>query len=117
VADTMSDIVAAADEIANLYSLPNGGAGGNAHIVLDDYNVDDESISWCLQNIGAIMPGADEDRSIAEHSSLVLQKLMRLSERDRWYAIRLSGDEKTREAIGRFLSKNREMPSGADCEG
>ena len=30
------------------YALPGNGAGGNLHIVLDDGNVDDSSVRFCL---------------------------------------------------------------------
>lgn len=30
------------------YKLPNNGAGGRLHIVLDDNNVDDDSVDFCL---------------------------------------------------------------------
>jgi hypothetical protein len=39
----------AADLIDAVYSLPNGGAGGYAHIVLDDWNLDDSSIDLCIE--------------------------------------------------------------------
>ena len=32
-----------------LYSLPNCGAGGNLHILLDDDNYDDDSVMFCLK--------------------------------------------------------------------
>lgn len=32
--------------VCNVYSYSS--VGGNAHIVLDDWNVDDEAIDWCL---------------------------------------------------------------------
>lgn len=31
------------------YSLPGNGCGGACHIVLDDYNLDDDSINFCIQ--------------------------------------------------------------------
>jgi hypothetical protein len=30
------------------YSLPNNAAGGKLHIVLDDGNIKDEHIKWCI---------------------------------------------------------------------
>jgi len=35
------------DLIQQIYQQPGGAVGGNLHIVLDDYNVDDDSILWC----------------------------------------------------------------------
>lgn len=31
-----------------VYDQPRGGAGGNLHIVLDDWNIEDESIHYCM---------------------------------------------------------------------
>lgn len=43
----LADIDAA---IAEFYSLPDNGAGGNLHSVLDDNNLEDESIDWCIEH-------------------------------------------------------------------
>lgn len=37
--------------IACYYQLPGCGAGGPLHIVLDDLNVEDEHIRWCVDNM------------------------------------------------------------------
>jgi hypothetical protein len=37
----------AAAYIAALYKNPAGGTGGPLHVVVDDYNVHDESLSFC----------------------------------------------------------------------
>ena len=37
--------------IIKLYLTPECGVGGPLHIVLDDYNVEDENITWCLRNM------------------------------------------------------------------
>ena len=34
--------------VKDYYALPNNGAGGSLHIVLDDGNVQDSSIIFCL---------------------------------------------------------------------
>ena len=39
------------DLIKRLYMTPGCEVGGPLHIVLDDYNVEDENITWCLRNI------------------------------------------------------------------
>ena len=39
--------------ITALYNLPECGTGGLLHIVLDDGNVDDESITFCLKGCAA----------------------------------------------------------------
>lgn len=47
-----------AELVAELYSMPECGVGGPLHIVLDDGNIDDEGIYFCM-------------RSIREHFSVV----------------------------------------------
>lgn len=46
------DLTLYARQIAKLikdyYLLPDNEAGGNCHIVLDDNNIDDESIIYCI---------------------------------------------------------------------
>lgn len=37
------------------YSLPGNSCGGGLHIVVDDYNVEDDNILWCIsdeRNVG-----------------------------------------------------------------
>lgn len=34
--------------IKELYATEMGGAGGPLHIVLDDWNLEDDNIEWCL---------------------------------------------------------------------
>ncbi len=34
--------------IAAYYAMPNNGAGGYCHIVLDDYNLNDDCVRFCL---------------------------------------------------------------------
>ncbi len=33
--------------VRQVYAAPRGGAGGRLHIVLDDWNLEDEHIYWC----------------------------------------------------------------------
>ncbi len=35
-----------------VYEAPQGGSGGNLHIVLDDWNIEDDSIYFCLGEDG-----------------------------------------------------------------
>lgn len=37
--------------IAGYYQLPGCGVGGPLHIVLDDLNVEDEHIQWCVDHL------------------------------------------------------------------
>ncbi len=36
--------------IADLYATEDGGAGGYAHVVVDDDNLEDRSIDFCLES-------------------------------------------------------------------
>ena len=41
--------------IKDVYDQPNGGCGGGLHIVVEDWNIEDHNIQWCLdQEITAI---------------------------------------------------------------
>ena len=42
-------IRAAAEAIAAVYDLPEGGAGGSLHVVVDDFNIDDDDLPWAQQ--------------------------------------------------------------------
>lgn len=37
------------EECKKYYSLPNNGVGGSLHIVLDDGNIADHHITYCIQ--------------------------------------------------------------------
>jgi hypothetical protein len=39
-----------AKAIQHIYDMPTGGAGGYGHIVFDDYNIEDNMISCCLED-------------------------------------------------------------------
>jgi len=54
---------AAVPLIKAVYDQPRGGAGGNLHIVLDDWNLGDESVQWCIDNTEM----TDIERACAEH--------------------------------------------------
>ena len=38
--------------VMQVYDAVGGGAGGNLHIVLDDWNIEDDSIYYCLSGYG-----------------------------------------------------------------
>lgn len=61
-----STLPANADEVLALvravYDAPDGGTGGNLHIVLDDWNLEDSSIRWCLEREGL----TDAERACGE---------------------------------------------------
>lgn len=61
--------------IERYYAMPGNDAGGNLHIVLDDSNLDDECISWCLAKCSE--QGDDMGAQIAT-------ELLKLPEAQRW---------------------------------
>jgi hypothetical protein len=42
-------VIKAVELIEKVYSSPDGGAGGYGHIVLDDWNIEDHSIHFCIE--------------------------------------------------------------------
>lgn len=55
--------------IYNNYS----GVGGELHIVLDDRNVEDSSINWCLNNNIAKLPDGEAKDIYTECAKLLLK--------------------------------------------
>lgn len=78
----------AIDLITEIYNSSEGGAGGNLHIVLDDWNLETEHIEWCLGVVAQKQAGFGDrdDRCepyllLAERSLLNLLMPMTESER------------------------------------
>ena len=73
--EVLNDATAKGVRLANdVYKQPRGGAGGNLHIVLDDWNIEDDSIRHCMDttNLGPNYPNIDTtltsiERECAEH--------------------------------------------------
>lgn len=57
------------DYIYKVYEY--NGAGGNAHIVLDDWNLEDTHIDWCLNNIHDKMKVLIEDQ---QYTGMLVRK-------------------------------------------
>ena len=62
------------------YAKPGNGAGGNLHIVLDDDNIDDEHIQFCLD-----LCTSESDKDGIE----LCNKLLRMSKTQRRKVCRL----------------------------
>lgn len=45
--------------IEKVYEQVGGGVGGNLHIVVDDWNLEDDSIKWCMKKRHLRGPGLD----------------------------------------------------------
>lgn len=85
--------IEAAKAIAELYALPDGGAGGYAHVVTDDYNLKDEFVDWCIsaatnKEDKTLYNLYDEDIRTASLKALKLLKPLSITQRKQ--AIRMS---------------------------
>jgi hypothetical protein len=84
------ETVTAAYLISRVYL--HNPVGGNLHIVLDDYNMDDEDINWCLDRIvnggsdpSVEMNGRSLDQLFAEENCA--EALLKLTGPERWSAL------------------------------
>lgn len=80
------NIVEAGRRIYELYKTDDGGVGGYAHIVFDDYNVEQESILWCINE--AEKGEYDLSEETRKASLKALRACLNLTEEDVWKAIR-----------------------------
>lgn len=71
--------------ITALYNLPECGTGGLLHIVLDDGNVDDKSITFCLKECAA-----NPEREEWLIGMLICSELLKLPEEKRRLLDRLA---------------------------
>lgn len=78
---------AAADTIRAVYNAPGGLAGGNLHIVIDDYNVEDEHLEFCAAR-HAEHVGTD-DPALVDAEARCIDALRPLTEEERVSAIAL----------------------------
>lgn len=79
----------AATLIQKIYDSVGGGAGGYAHIVVDDWNLNDSSIEFCLQRAieGEGEKDISEECRQACLSCLNFMKILTLEERHSSMAI------------------------------
>ena len=76
--------VAAADAVGKVYEYSS--VGGNAHIVLDDWNLDDHNIRWCLDVAIAENSEGDSDEKLAVERE-ALERLLALTYEERVSAL------------------------------
>lgn len=62
--------------IKHLYYDMHEGAGGMLHIVLDDFNIDDDDLEWCIEYCNQEENRDRHDRDICIE---IAQKMLRLS--------------------------------------
>lgn len=78
----------AAELITELYEQEDCGVGGYAHIVVDDWNLDDNSIDYC---IGVAKKGEGDYENISEEGRqaclTTLNYLKQLSKEERYSAM------------------------------
>ena len=75
-------IKVAKDLIKKLYDSPDGGVGGYAHIVTDDYNTETHNVIWCLKE--AIKGESDYIGEITRQASIdVLIQLLTMKKSER----------------------------------
>lgn len=67
---TFEDKVKLCDMIKRYYEIDGNGVGGALHIVLDDGNLETDSIQWCIDN--SIKERNDEDALIIANELLKL---------------------------------------------
>ena len=79
----------AAELIGKIYEIPEGSVGALAHIVVDDWNLDDTNIDFCLNLCKTFKQNNDKDRQIVEACSSALNALKELSEPERYSALAL----------------------------
>lgn len=69
----------AVDVINEIYRLNN--VGGNAHIVVDDWNLEDEHIDFCLDQRNWVFRDASDEQKACEKHALMLLKDMTIDQR------------------------------------
>ena len=74
-------ITKAVELIENLYEQDHCSAGGYAHIVTDDWELEDENIQWCLDNAIAHKDNMPESSRWACIETLEHLKMMNETER------------------------------------
>lgn len=60
-------------ELVNIIYENYSGVGGELHIVLDDGNLEDSSINWCLNNSIAKITNEEEKKIYTECAELLLK--------------------------------------------
>ena len=95
---------AAAALIAKVYEFSM--AGGNAHIVVDDWNLEDSDIRWCLDTaLAENVHKADEEQLAAEKACL--EALLALKPAERASAMALHGGFISQEPPNAGIEPNR----------
>jgi len=69
-----------ANLVAKVYEFSS--VGGNAHVVIDDYNIEDDHIDWCLrEGLSSNVHEHDEKQLAIEKELLEALRLLSIDER------------------------------------
>jgi len=95
----------AADLIAKIYEAPGGGAGGNCHIVVDDWNLEDHNVEFCLGEVAHKLAGFGDREDKCDPDTLriedeFLRLFIAMSEPERASALGLHDQYWSVEAVG-----------------
>lgn len=72
--DVTPEIDRAAALVRRLYDLPEGAAGGNLHIVTDDWNLEDEHVLWCRDQVVRIASGKVEEFDFTDPQQIAVER-------------------------------------------
>ena len=82
ITDVTKEAARLVDEI---YGYADGGCGGNAHIVVDDWNLDDDDIKFCIKAANKNEWDFSDDQIKAELDCLNF--MLKMSEPERYSAM------------------------------
>lgn len=71
----------AAELVNELYALEDGGVGGYGHVVFDDWNIEDESIDYCINEANKNTLGWSEETRQASIKALNAFRQLSIEER------------------------------------
>lgn len=83
----------AAELIKKVYKQEGGGVGGNLHCVVDDWNLEDEHIQWCIDKTGTqrdFLTGEEYDLILTTIERECAGALMAMTIQERASALALS---------------------------
>ena len=81
-----------AKKIKELYLSPDGATGGYGQVVFDDYNLDTESVEWCIKEAkkGEYVSICEETRKMSLEA---LRAILSLTEDEREFVIELAMED------------------------
>lgn len=83
--------IAVANLIKRLHSTGYGIVGGNLHVVLDDWNLEDKSLQWCIDVALPENNAVGTDKQL-ELEKAILNGLMQCTQDERYSVLAISED-------------------------